>query len=127
MLAGDESEQAGELIKGPLRTWIDDPKVSMFLVGELMRDEELRRHYAEEFFTPVLEQVGDYIKSAQEAGTYRKTRSNVTSRVMWGLMLGTMMVREIEGNDGPLSELTVDELANEVIEFAFNGLISREG
>ncbi len=126
LLAGDEVEQALELIKGPIRTWIDDPKVSMFLVGELMRDKELRRHYAEEFFTPVLGQVADYIGSGQKSGIFRQTHSKVTARVMWGLMLGTMMVREIEGDAGPLGNLTVDELASEVIDFAFKGLISKE-
>jgi len=121
----DDSSHWPGVIEGPVQAWLDDPGVQIFLLCEILRDTELRQHYSSEIYKPAFQIFENYIKCKQDTGYFRQTDPAVVTRIIWGLTLGFMIIREIEGPEGPCYSLPVARIARELTDQGLIGILSR--
>ena len=122
---GDDSSYWPSVIEGPVQAWLDDPSIQIFLICEILRDPELRQHYSSEIYKPAFQIFETYIKGKQNAGYFRQTDAATVTRVIWGLTLGFMIIREIEGPEGPCYSLPADIIARALTEQGLLGILTR--
>lgn len=122
----DDSSYWNTVLEGPIQAWLDDPGVQVFLLCEILRDSELRQHYFSEIYSPAFAVMETYIRSKQDMGVFRLGDPAKLTRVIWGLVLGSMIIREIEGPGGPCYSLSAADIARELTEQGLLGLIARK-
>ena len=58
---------------------------------------------------------------------FRQTDPAILARMIGGLTLGFMIIREIEGPEGPCYSLPASGLAKEMVSQGLLGMLAREG
>jgi len=95
-----------------------------FLMGEIMRDAELREMWKEQFFHPMMSMMEKIFEAAANNGIYRQMETAVATRAIGGLILGFLLLRSIENDASPLNRLTKEKVAGELGNFILHGVLN---
>ena len=96
------------------------------LMGEVMRDPELKALWKDSFLHPFLDQLSTMHRFMQASGTFQRMKTEVAVRVMAGMVLGFILIRLMEADDSPLDKMPQHEIAEEMARFISYGLLTRK-
>jgi AcrR family transcriptional regulator len=96
------------------------------LMGEVMRDPELKALWTERFFKPLFTQFEGIFRAMIPPGEPGRIEPAVAVRAAGGLILGFLMIKLLEGESGPLSALPQEKIAADMAEFMLHGLMGSE-
>lgn len=96
------------------------------LVGEVVRDAELKAVWSDRFFKPLFTQFEGLFRAMQPPGKTPAMEPAVAVRAVGGFIIGFLLVKLLEGDDGPLNELPQEKVATDLAEFMLHGLTGSE-
>jgi len=99
----------------------------LFMVGEVYRDQDLRRQWAQEVVQPALGRAEKRVASRIDAGAFRPMKAEVTVRALAGMAIGFAVLAMIEGEESPCRDIPTEELAAQLADIALMGVKAREG
>ncbi len=99
----------------------------LFMVGEVYRDQDLRRQWAQEVVQPALGRAEKRVASRIDAGAFRPMNAGVTVRALAGMAIGFAVLAMIEGEESPCRDIPTEELAAQLADIALMGVKAREG
>jgi AcrR family transcriptional regulator len=97
------------------------------LITEVWRDTELKEMWLKDFLHPFLKRMEMAYRMLTLSGKARPMEPAVAVRIIGGMIFGFMMLKMVEGKDGPLNKMTQEELAGEIVEFVLHGLMNNTG
>jgi AcrR family transcriptional regulator len=92
------------------------------LLGEVQRDPEIRRSYAEKVIRPVMDMMEEYVTSRVKEGAFRDINPKVVTRAIGGMVIGFMFLYRIEGKTSPINDIDHKQLAAEMAVLVLRGL-----
>ncbi len=96
------------------------------LMGEVLRDPELKALWLERFLQPFLDQFGTVYRFMEASGRFRTLEPDVVVRVMAGLVLGFILLNIFESGASPLDRFSREKIAAEMTRFICYGLLAQE-
>ncbi|MCX7911356.1 MAG: TetR/AcrR family transcriptional regulator [Dehalococcoidales bacterium] len=120
---GDEDAVLRNIILDRLNL-IDDPRYGKIpsLMGEVLRDDELRAQWLEGFLRPMMQRIEEIYRRFPAPGRGRGWDPALMIRLAGGLIIGFLILRAAEGESSPLSGLSCERLAEEIAAFIRRGL-----
>jgi AcrR family transcriptional regulator len=97
------------------------------LLGEVLRDPELKALWLEQFLKPFLSQIEAGYRIMAASGKARRIEPVVAVRAVGGMFFGFLMLRIIEGDTSPLKHLPQEKVADDMAAFALHGLLAETG
>ncbi|HTY81439.1 MAG TPA: helix-turn-helix domain-containing protein [Dehalococcoidales bacterium] len=104
-----------DLIQSDEMAWLPS------LMGEVLRDKELRDLFRERFLRPLFNQLEGVYRALLPAGK-SGIAPPVAVRTIGGLILGFSMIKMVESSASPLDDLPGDKVAADVARFMLFGL-----
>ena len=98
-----------------------------FLFSEVQRNPELRQQYTEQIFRPIMKYIQKYLNSRISSGAFRPVNTTVMSRLLPAMVIGLVLLFQIEGENGPLQSVSRQEMADELLNFILGGLRRKDG
>ena len=95
-----------------------------FLVGEIMRDAELREIWKEQFLHPMMSMMEGIFEAAADNGIYRRMETAVATRAIGGLILGFLLLKSMENDTSSLNRLPKEKVADELKNFIMHGILN---
>jgi AcrR family transcriptional regulator len=92
------------------------------LMGEVLRDPELKAILNRDFLKPLLTQVEGIYRAMQPPGEPLRTEPAVAVRAVAGLIIGSLMLRLLEGESSPMAHLPREKVAVDMVNFILYGL-----
>lgn len=99
----------------------------LFMLNEVMRDQELRRQWVREIIQPNLGKAERHVQSRISSGAFRPMDARVTARALAGMGIGFAVLAMIEGEDSPCRDIPDGELAAQLAEFVLAGVQAGQG
>ncbi|MBN2099704.1 MAG: TetR/AcrR family transcriptional regulator [Dehalococcoidia bacterium] len=96
----------------------------LFMVGEVYRDQDLRRQWVQEVVQPTLRRAEQRVGSRIESGAFRPMNAGVTARALAGMAIGFAVLAMIEGEESPCKGIPTSELAAQLADFALMGVVA---
>jgi AcrR family transcriptional regulator len=96
------------------------------LMGEVARDPELKKLWAERFFKPLFTQFEGIYRAMQPPDKPSRIAPAVVVRAVGGLIIGFLMFKLLEGESSPLNDLPREKVAADMVDFMLHGLIGGE-
>ena len=123
--SGDITHTFKQVIKNRLDL-INDETVSRIplLIGEFVRDEELRVLWLEQFLHPFLSQMEKVYRYMNASGKFSTMEPAIAVRSIAGLILGFLVLKMVEGEDSPLNQIPEDKIAEELANFILHGMLN---
>jgi AcrR family transcriptional regulator len=115
------------LIGDRLALLTENAEKFLFMLGEVYRDEEFRRRWAQEVVQPALGRVERYVGSKVASGTFRPVNASVTVRALAGMAIGFSVLSMVEGEESPCRDIPPEEVAAQLADIALMGVKAREG
>lgn len=97
------------------------------LMGEIIRDPELKTLWAEQFVQPFFTRMGEGYRILVASGRFRQIDPAVATRAVGGLILGFIILKIMEGESSPLNRLPREKVAEEITKFILHGLLNERG
>jgi AcrR family transcriptional regulator len=97
------------------------------LMGEIIRDPELKALWVEQFLKPFFARVESIYRTMMASGKFRRMKPAIITRIMGGLFLGFLMLKLMEGETSPLNRLPREEVADALLDFVGRALMNDEG
>ncbi len=94
----------------------------LFMVGEIYRDQDLRRRWVREVVQPALGRAEQRVGSRIDAGAFRPMNAGVTVRALAGMGIGFAVLAMIEGEESPCRDIPTEELAAQLADIALMGV-----
>jgi AcrR family transcriptional regulator len=94
----------------------------LFILGELYRDQDLRRQWARQVVQPALGRAEQRVGLGIESGAFRPMNARVTARALAGMAIGFAVLAMIEGEESPCRDISTGEMAAQLADFALMGL-----
>jgi len=94
----------------------------LFMLGEVHRDQDLRRQWAREVVQPALKRAEQRVGSRIESGAFRPMNAGITARALAGMAIGFAVLAMIEGEESPCRDIPTGELAAQLADFALMGV-----
>jgi AcrR family transcriptional regulator len=120
----DDSTFVRSIIADRLNFGMDNAEKMIPFFGEILRDDDLSRRFAETVFTPNVGLGQKYLEEKSGAGVIRTINAQVIVRCFIGMMIGFMMVYRLEGAKSPIKNIPRDEVINNMAELILHGLQS---
>ena len=98
----------------------------LFMLGEIHRDQEFRRQWAQDIVQPALKQAEKYVRSKTDSGAFRPTNASVTVRALAGMAIGFAVLTMVEGEESPCRDIPIEELAPQMADIMLAGVRVRE-
>jgi AcrR family transcriptional regulator len=93
------------------------------LIGEIQRDPELKALYMEQLLQPFLSRMEGFYRTRIAAGEFRQFEPAVVIRAVGGMVIGSAILKSLEGDASPLSRMPQEKVADELINFLLHGLL----
>lgn len=93
------------------------------LMGEILRDPELKTLWAEQFLQPFLEWMETGYRDMAESGKFRNLEPAVAVRAIGGMIIGFLMLSIMEGEASPLNRLSQAKVAGDMVNLLLHGLL----
>lgn len=97
------------------------------LMGEIIRDPELKALWVEQFLQPFFTRVEGVFRAMVASGKFRPLDPAIATRIIGSLMLGLLMLNIMEGESSPLNRLPWEEVADALADFVGRGLMNDNG
>ena len=94
----------------------------LFLMGDILRDPELRAMFMEKLLCPFLTRMEEFYRIRIDKGEFRSMQPAVTVRTVGAMMLGLNLLKSLEGECSPLIRLSPDQVINEITDLVMYGL-----
>jgi AcrR family transcriptional regulator len=98
----------------------------MLLIGEILRDPELREIYDRQMIKPVINRMEKYLENKAAEGEFRSVNTSVVTRALGGMVLGLLLLALFEGESSPLNSIPRQNLAAEMLELVMKGIQQRQ-
>ncbi len=92
------------------------------LMGEIMRDPELKTIWREQFILPMMSQMESVYRQTNASGKLKTMEPAIAVRAIAGMIIGFLMLRIMEGDASPLNKLPKETIAAELANFIIRGL-----
>jgi AcrR family transcriptional regulator len=117
-----------QLLKGILKDRLCLLKNEAFarmptLMGEVMRDPEIKELWLKEFLQPFLGRIEMGFRMMSTTGKFRRLEPVVAVRAVGGMILGFLMLRVMEGDTSPLNKMEQEKIADNIVNLLLNGLL----
>jgi AcrR family transcriptional regulator len=93
------------------------------LMGEIIRDPELKVLWVERFIRPFLTRMEEVYRAIMASGKVRRIEPSVMVRSIGGMLLGFLMLKLMEGDASPLDRLPGDKVADAMLDLLLHGLL----
>jgi AcrR family transcriptional regulator len=101
----------------------DSEKNRLFLLmGEIIRDPELRMIYDQQVIKPIMNQMEKYLENKAAKGEFRSVNNGVVTRALGGMVLGLLLLTLLEGESSPLKDMPRQNLAAEIVQLVMKGI-----
>lgn len=94
----------------------------ILLMSEIQRDQELKEYFYKVILQPLFERMGRVYGAQQSSGAFRRIDPEVVTRLIGGMMIGSAMLRNLEGQNSPLNKIPHERLVQEIMEFILYGV-----
>ena len=96
------------------------------LLGEILRDPELRKMWLDDFMHPFFRRMEMMYGMFRLTGKVRNVEPAVMVRTIGGLILGSLVIRIMEGEMGPLEKMNQEKVARDMSQILLYGLLLNE-
>lgn len=96
------------------------------LIGEIQRDPELKAMYTKKLLQPFLSRMEGFYRTRIAAGELRRFEPAVIIRALGGMVIGSAILKSLEGDASPLVQLPQKKVADEIMNFLLHGLLNSE-
>ncbi len=96
------------------------------LIGEVMRDPELKTLWLKEFLQPFLGRIETGYRMMSATGKFRRLEPTVAVRAVGGMIMGFLMLRVIESDTSPLNKLEQNKIAEDIVNLLLHGLLKEQ-
>jgi len=121
----DSRASVRAIIENGLDWGSDDLRGFLFIFTEVLRSPELGKHFAGQFFTPVLQSLEEYVAKRVSSGDFRSVDQKVAARAFGGMILGFLLLRQMEGEQSATKAMPLPELTAELGDIILEGLQNR--
>jgi AcrR family transcriptional regulator len=97
------------------------------LMGEVQRDPELKAIWTEQFLQPFLKRFEGIYRFMMVTGKIRQMDPAVATRIVGGLIVGFLILKIMEGESSPVKNMPEEQVAEEIMNFIFYGLLKDTG
>jgi AcrR family transcriptional regulator len=97
----------------------------LLLIGEILRDPELREIYDRQVIKPVMNRMEKYLENKAAEGEFRSVNTSVVTRALGGMVLGLLLLALFEGESNPLADMPRQNLAAEIGQLVMKGIQQR--
>lgn len=125
-LEADDKVFFRSLIEDRLTMLSQNADKFLFMVGEIYRDQEFRRQWAQDIVQPALKRAEKYVGSRIDSGAFRPMNASVTVRALAGMAIGFAVLTVLEGEQSPYRGIPIEELAAQLADIALTGVRVRE-
>jgi len=123
----DDREFFKSLIEERLTLLTQNADKFLFMLGELYRDPDLQRQWAQQVVEPALKRAEKRVAMGIESGAFRPMNARVTARALAGMAIGFAVLSMLEGEESPCRDIPTGELAAQLADFALLGVGVIEG
>jgi AcrR family transcriptional regulator len=108
---------------------LEDERISRLptLMAEILRDPELKALWTKQFIQPFFSRMEGMYEKMMSSGKFRHMKPAVLVRAIGGMLLGSLMLKIMEGEASPLSRLPRDEIIDSMVELLLHGLLDETG
>jgi AcrR family transcriptional regulator len=96
------------------------------LMGEVLRDPELKTLLTSKFFQPILSQLDKTYRAMTGSAGIRSLEPDIIVRAAGGMIIGFIMLRVFEGETSPLNRLPREKVVADVVDILLYGLLNGE-
>ncbi len=121
----DERTFLRSLIENRLDWGSENFERFLFVFTEILRDPELRQQFAEQVLASVLQFPEKFLKEKISSGEFRRVNHKVIVRALIGMVMGFLLLRQLEGEKSPVKGMPQPKLAAELADFVLEGLQKR--
>jgi AcrR family transcriptional regulator len=122
-----EDDQAS--VRSILETGLDwraeDLKGFIFVLTEVLRDPELGQQFSSQFLDSMLRSLEKYMGERVSSGEFRQVDQKVAARAIGGMILGFLLLRQMEGEQSPAKGMPLRELTAEMADIILEGVQKR--
>ena len=122
--SGDIENILTEIMKNRLDLLEERGSGIFSLIGEIMRDPELREAWRKEIIGPFLTMLEGILTSMSSDSRFRRLEPAVLTRAIGGMVIGFLLLRKIEGRDGSLNRLPPETIATGLRDFILHGIMA---
>jgi len=94
----------------------------VLMMGDLLRDPELKEIFNQQVIKPMMAIMEKYYQTAVDKGYFRPLDTAVITRTMGGMVIGLLILTLLEGESSPLTGMSRQKLATEIIQLVQNGI-----
>ena len=123
----DERTSLQAIIENGLDWGSDDLRGFLFVFTEVLRDPELGEQFAGQFLASVLQSLEKYVAERVSSGDFRRVDHKVAARALCGMILGFLLLRQLEGEHGPTRATPLPEMTGELADIILEGFQNRGG
>jgi AcrR family transcriptional regulator len=96
------------------------------LMSEIQRDPELKTLFLSKMFRPIMDMMEGFYRMGMAEGQLNQYEPKVVVRAIGGMIIGLLILKSVEGEEGPLSQLSRDEVSDDVVRLVLYGLMAGE-
>ena len=96
------------------------------LMGEVMRDPELKKLWLKEFLQQFLGRIEMGYRMMSATGKFRRLEPAVAMRAVGGMIIGFLLLRVAEGDTSPLNKLAQEKIAEDIVNLLLHGLLKQK-
>lgn len=123
----DERTSLQAIIENGLDWGSDDLRGFLFVFTEVLRDPELGEQFAGQFLASVLQSLEKYVAERVSSGDFRRVDHKVAARALCGMILGFLLLRQLEGEHSPTRATPLPEMTAELADIILEGFQNRGG
>ena len=87
-----------------------------FVLGEVQRDADLRKKFAQDIVKPLMELSEKHLEARISSGSIRSLNTDIVARAIAGMMIGFTLINRIEGEKSPCNTLSRQELRDQLFQ-----------
>jgi AcrR family transcriptional regulator len=123
----DERTSLQAIVENGLDWGSDDLRGFLFVFTEVLRDPELGELFASQFLASVLQFLEKYVAERVSSGDFRRVDHKVAARALCGMILGFLLLRQLEGEHSPTKAMPLPEMTAELADIILEGFQNRGG
>ncbi len=114
----DDQTSLRTILESGLDWRSDELKGLIFVLTEVMGDPELGQLVSGHF----LDSLEDYLRRRVSSGQFRQLDRKVAARALGGMILGFLILRQMEGSRSPARRMALPELTDELANIILDGV-----
>jgi AcrR family transcriptional regulator len=92
------------------------------LMGEILRDPELKKMYLERLVHPIMEEMEAYFSQPAMQNQINPIDPAILVRAIGGEVIGQIVLRVLEGSASPLNQIPPEKISEQMVRFVLYGV-----